>query len=348
MTALIGNKFTDFISENIAPPKTKEIIVCDSNGSKVGYIPLNFLFPPSTTDKQYSFCAISDVHLQYDTANEDFQRALTYVENNDIAFTCICGDLTVSGTDTELTEYKNVVATYAKTKPVYAISGNHDAIPSEMTTERISQYTGQPLYYSFTFGNDVFIMVGHVGKYQGDGIGWIAGEQFTNEELQWLYITLEANRNKRCFVFEHIFPWGGSGNANNSYKDNNWTSTRGTVFENLMKHYKNVVLFHGHSHLKFSLQTIDKRANYTNDVGYRSIHIPSLSVPRDSSLTKLYAESEGYIVDVYEDCIVLNGRDFIDNDNDGNIIPIATYKINTTLVNVNANTFVDNTGTIIT
>jgi hypothetical protein len=36
-------------------------------------------------------------------------------------------------------------------------------------------------------------------------------------------------------------------------------------------------------------------------------------------------ESEGYLVDVYDDCIVLNGMNFIDNT----IVPIGIYKIDT-------------------
>ena len=79
------------------------------------------------------------------------------------------------------------------------------------------------------------------------------------------------------------------------------------------------------------------------------MHIPSLSAPRDEidgTLSSIYAESEGYIVDVYDNYIILNGRDFIDNKKDGHEIPIATYKIDTTLVDIKANTFVDNTGTI--
>jgi hypothetical protein len=35
--------------------------------------------------------------------------------------------------------------------------------------------------------------------------------------------------------------------------------------------------------------------------------------------------SQGYIVDVYDDCIVLNGWDFIENKP----IPLGTYKIET-------------------
>ena len=84
-------------------------------------------------------------------------------------------------------------------------------------------------------------------------------------------------------------------------------------------------------------------------MGYRSVHIPSLSVPRDiidDSITFIYAESEGYIVDVYDNYIILNGKDFIDNDKNGNDIPIAIYKVDTTLINIEPNTFTDSTGTI--
>lgn len=340
-------KYTHLIRENIAPIGAKSIGVYDGNGRRVAEIGLGRLAPSLTdADKLYSFCALSDVHITYDTANTDDQRALTYAENN-CDFTCICGDLTVYGTDSELAQYKSIVDAYAKTKPVYAMAGNHE---NHDLRNIIEQYTGHPLYYSFTQGNDVFVMVGHAGGYRTSN--WVKGEQFTTEELQWLYQTLEANRNKRCFVFCHVFPHkDGVGNANGVYTNDMWTSTNGTVFENLMKHYKNTVLFHGHSHLKFALQEVDKKANYSSAVGYRSIHIPSLAVPRDisgSSYTPIYAESEGYVVDVYENCIILNGRDFIDNDADGHILPIATYKIDTTLQTIAANTFTDSTGIIIT
>jgi predicted phosphodiesterase len=343
------HKYTHLIPENIAPTGAEKIGVYNNNGEKIADIPLGKLTPPKAS-KLYSFCVLSDVHTTYDTANADFQRALTYVKNSDCLFTCISGDLTSTGVESQLATYKSVVDTYSPTKPVYAIAGNHENY-STISKNYLQNYTGHPLYYSFTQGNDVFIMLGHYGGYAGDGIGWVAGEQFSDEELQWLYEMLEANRNKRCFVFIHVFPWGGSGNANGLHTTNNWTSTKGNVFENIVRHYKNVVVFHGHSHLRFSLQKSDETANYSDARGYRSVHIPSLSVPRDlvdGSLTYVYAESEGYIVDVYEDFIILNGRDFIDNEADGHILPIATYKIDTRLVEVEANTFTDSTGTIVT
>ena len=345
-------KYADFIPENIAPSGAKSIGVYDSNNKKVCDISLGRLKQPTKT-KQYSFLALSDVHVQYDTASTDFQRALTYAESN-CAFTCIAGDLTENAQyETQLATYKSVVDTYAKTKPVYAITGNHDNY-SLYSNGYLSKYTGQPLYYSFTHGNDVFIMVGHYGAYGNSG--WLASETWSIEELQWLYTTLEANRNKRCFVFTHVFPSEHKvGNPNNFYTNPLlWKTADGSIgqaFINLLKHYKNTILFHGHSHSRFELQEDDKTANYSDKNGYRSVHVPSLAVPRDivdGTRIEAYAESEGYVVDVYNDYIILNGRDFIDNDQDGHIIPLGTYKIDTKLVEVPANTFTDSTGTITT
>lgn len=350
-------QYRHLIPENTAPVGAKSIGVYGSNGKKVYNIPLGGLTPPSGK-KLYSFCALADIHLTYDTANTDFQRALTHAESN-CDFTCIAGDLTSTGSDeSQLALFKSIVDTYSPTKPIYAITGNHEHYDG-YSDKYLEKYTGQPLYYSFTKDNDVFIMVGHWGSYRGDGIGWLATETWSQEEMQWLYETLEANRNKRCFVFTHVLPHEHRvGNPNNLYvtagKPLLWYTNDGGIgqaFISLLRHYKNTILFHGHSHTRFWLQELDEKANYSNADGYRSVHIPSLSVPRDPNGTKLtdvYAESEGYIVDVYDDYIVLNGRDFIDNDADGHGIGIAIYKVDTTLVEIPAGTFTDSTGTITT
>ena len=349
-------KYEHFIPENMAPVGAKKIVVYDANDNKVLGVPLGSIAPMQTT-KLYSFCALSDVHITYDTANTDFQRALSFAENN-CDFTCICGDLTSDGSDSQMAQYKNIVDTYAKTKPVYAISGNHETCTGlYMTSERIQPYTGHGLYYSFTRGDDVFIMLGHYGKDHSSGNGdWSSNEFISVEELQWLYETLEANRNKRCFIFHHVLPHEHEvGNAKGLYKSalifDTKDSGTGQAFISLLRHYKNTVFFHGHSHIRFWLQELDKKANYSDANGYRSIHIPSLSVPRDLSadgtvLEPIYAESEGYVVDVYSDCIVLKGRDFIDNANDGHWLPVATYRIDTTLQNIESDTFTDTTGKI--
>lgn len=344
-------KYTHFIPENTAPNGAQKIGVYDGTGKRVCDISLGRLKQPNKT-KRYSFCALSDVHITYDTANADFQRALTYANAN-CDFTCIVGDLTDTGAiESQLVTYKSIVDTYSPTKPVYAITGNHENY-NGYSDKYLEKYTGHPLYYSFTKGDDVFIMVGYYGAYRDSG-GWLSTEFVSVEELQWLYETLETNRNKRCFVFHHVFPSDHSvGNPNNFYTSVlPWQPSDGGIgqaFISLLKHYKNTILFHGHSHSRFSLQEEASTANYSDENGYRSVHIPSLAVPRDivnGTRTDVYAESEGYIVDVYDNYIILNGRDFIDNDADGHILPIATYKIDTTLQTVEANTFTDSTGVI--
>ena len=348
------HEYTHFIPENIAPARTERIGVYDSNGNIIASISLGKL-AQSKTNKRYSFCALSDIHITYDTSNEDFQRALTFAEDN-CDFTCICGDLGNTGVESDLKTYKSIVTSCAKTKPVYAMAGNHENY-STRSQSYLQTYTDKPLYYSFKQGDDVFIMLGHYGGYKDGNGGWRSDEFLSIDELQWFYETLEANRNKRCFVFQHVLPHEhGTGNANGLYKSAlifNSKSGIGKLFIDLLKHYKNTVFFHGHSHIRFWLQELDKKANYSSADGYRSIHIPSLSVPRNmtedgSGLEYAYAESEGYIVDVYDNYIILNGRDFIDNDKDGHIIPIATYKIDTSLQYVKPNSFTDSTGTIIT
>lgn len=331
--------YADFIPENIANVGAKRIGIYNEKGNRVGFIPLGNLTIPNG-NKLYSFGALSDVHVQYDTAQEDFQRALKYLNDMEgAAFICIAGDLTTSGTAAELEQYKSYVEEYSSKVPIYAIPGNHDARSGLQNS--IDQYTGNPRYYTFTHGNDVFIMMGLNADAEGS--------LFTADQLQWLYEILEENRNKRCFVFEHVNPEDSSGNALGIYKYDIWGGTEAEVFTSLMKHYPNVVLFHGHSHLKFYLQTLSDKANYDHSWGCHSVHIPSLTVPRDTngavdpSAVDVYADSEGYVVDVYENGVHLRGRDFVAE----NFLPIASYWLDTASQTIPAGEYYDDTGTII-
>lgn len=336
-------EYQDFIPKNIAPLNAKRIGVYNSAGRRLGYIPLGNLEKADKGTKLYSFGALSDVHLQDDTAQADFQKALTYLNDaEDVNFTCVCGDLTTGGHDYQLAEYKTYVDTYSPDTPVYSITGNHDCYVIEDVASVIAHYTGKPLYYTVEHGSDVFIMFG-----ESD---YTNGNLFTAQSLQWLYETLEANRNKRCFLFEHVRPDDACGNAFGIYANDIWGGTEATVFESLLRHYPNIIFFHGHSHLKFYLQYGSDVANYDKKFGCHSVHIPSLSVPRDgdpagaSSRKEVYADSEGYVVDVYESGIHLRGRDFVK----GEFLPIASYWLDTTLQTVQAGTYKDSTGTIIT
>ena len=272
-------EFRDLIPENVVPAGTVAIGVYNNQGKKLGQFDPQHLMPPETGALQYRFGAISDVHMleatqwHDNTSYSDFSRVLGYMNGN-ADFLCIAGDLTQNGTEQQLSDYRTHVQTYAPDIPVYAITGNHESYGALALEQVIEGYTGKPLYYSFERGNDLFVMMGIIGEVT----------LFAPGQLQWFYETLEANRNKRCFVFMHVFPGAGNsmvcGNAKGLYYNHCWChATQTVVFESLMTHYTNAILFHGHSHLRLQLQQEScPYANYSGAQGYHSIHIPSSSM----------------------------------------------------------------------
>jgi UDP-2,3-diacylglucosamine pyrophosphatase LpxH len=332
--------YRHFIPENTAPKGAKKIGVYDANGKKVCTIPLGGLTPPNG-EKLYSFGLLSDIHIYPIAAvawhpETKFNNALTFFENEGCAFAAISGDLTqtgltlddtTTGLDTrQFAKYKEICD--AHTVPVYAVCGNHESITNKdaysMRNQRslLIEYTGNDLYYTVTQGDDLFIFVG-----QPD---W--DEVMGDDALQWLRETLESNTDKRCFVFIHPYIEEDSGDPldvrENSIFDN-WGAVKTKSFMDLMGQHKNAILFHGHSHTVFESQELDKAANYTERNGFRSVHVPSLARPlivnKDGTYYNDDTAAQGYIVDVYEDCIVLRGWDFVN----GVPVPHGTIKITT-------------------
>ena len=341
---------TPLIAANFVPPNVKGLTIFNGN-TKVCDVDISKMQLPNIGTKLYSLSLVSDLHFSNTSAewNPDgkLDKALTFFESYGCVFCANAGDITQTGFFNEgdavnfapeqFSRYKAVCDKHSI--PVYSICGNHESyvnpIINNMT--ELELYTGKGLYYSVSQGDDLYVFI---GQPQGN-------RPMTDEALQWLCETLEVNRNKRCLVLVH--PHLSSGNPLGAYTSNNFFQgwgTKTTAFKNLLCHYKNTILVHGHSHTKFECQALDKKANYNADDGFRSLHIPSLGRPRtvvDGALGGYdNAGSEGYIVDVYENHMVFKGYDFIAND----IVPIAQYCIDTALVNVPANTFTDSTGII--
>lgn len=351
-------KYTHFIPQNIAPKGTESIGVYDSNGNQVCTIPLGNLTPVAK-EKLYSFGLISDIHLCDWLAEWNpipkFEKALTYFEENNCVMCVITGDLTQTGfylrtdeedpateyqTDLQFNEYKKVCDNHPNI-PVYELMGNHESYYNRQISNNLAKlqtYTGKNVV-SYTISNnetserneqleavenDLFILLGQTSH----------SAVMSGEDFEWFSETLEANKDKRCFVFIHPYMEEDSGDAMD-VRDNSifdyWGTEKTTKFVDLLKQYPNVILFHGHSHMKYEMQEFDKNANYTERNGFKSVHVSSLASPRHIDFDKLksvndFSASQGYIVDVYDDCIVLNGMDFINNQ----YIPLGVLKIDTT------------------
>ena len=339
LKANVTSSYTYLNSFNIAPYEATKIVVCKSGTTKIldsSTLPSQFLFDSSTYgNKLYSFGALSDVHIDGDGTDElysssDFARALNFFNSN-ANLVCISGDLSrlESNCDNELSMYKDLVDANA-TIPVYASRGNHDC---RYSISDFETYTGGSLYFERTYNNDKFIFLGMNAENYGDSC-------FTTEELNWLETKLESYKNQRVFLFFHVFMPNTCGNINNLYPYSvlNSSSSKITKFINLMTTYKNVIYFSGHTHLEFACQKFGANANiFSNGSTCHRVHIPSCGYPRkndkgtSSTDTYDYNEgSEGYLVDVYENCIILRGRDFIK----GKYLPIANYLLDTTIQTV--------------
>ena len=273
----------------------------------------------------YSFGLLSDVHVQYDTGAEDFKRALAYLREK-VPFTCICGDLVSYATAENMAQYREYVDAYSGKMPLFECAGNHDTYDFENGEVKAGLLTGELLRrwvdatgkenpnYSFEYGGDVFIFL----SMKSDNPDFL----FDEEGLQWFARTLEENKSKRCFVFQHVQdPEDKTADPSLSYSPI-LNGISGREFLRLIKKYDNTIWFHGHTHLTF-------QGEYTpvnESLGYRSVHIPSLASPRfydekqdvlenfyfDENNSKIWGAllSEGYIVDVYSDKIVLRGINF--------------------------------------
>ena len=340
------SKYEGFIPENVALRGAKRIGIYNADGNRVGQIPIGSLAPPSQNGVLYSFGATADHHIgdQYLSDETDFVNILRYFKAADVDFIVVNGDISWNGTREQLCRFAELVGEYLPGISVYVVAGNHE-LYSTKGKEYYHDTIGRPMNYMIEKGDDVFLFLGTYDNAENMA--------FTKESLQYAYDVLEANRNKRCFVFHHIFPtsFGGAATAEYLNKEKHpyaydiWGSN-GAIFERLLRHYKNTVFFHGHSHVKFSEQESGESENYSTAQGYRSVHIPSATILRDlvgDKLQNLESESsEGYLVDVYKHGIHLRGRDFYNE----NFLPIASYWIDTTLQKIEAGTFVDKTGMI--
>lgn len=360
--------YRHFIPQNTAPTGAKKIGVYDGKGNRVCTIPLGGLTPP-TTEKLYSFGLVSDIHLYPLAAVEwkpeiKFEKALTFFENSGCVFCAHCGDISQTGLFREADKVNIAPEQFAKykeicdnhTMPVYGLCGNHESYvnPISNNLAELKYYIGCDLSFAVEQGNDLFLFLGQPNP----------GYVMSDEHFQWLSDMLKNNTHKRCFVFVHAYIEEDSGDPldvreNSIFDDRYWGATNRNAFINLLKQYPNIVLFHGHSHMKFEHQKVDITANYTEKNGFKSVHIPSLATPRDIKYTYVKTDtngevietnetlvqdtsgalgtlekmeskddptaSQGYIVDVYADCIVLNGWDFVNNQ----YVPLGVYKIAT-------------------
>ena len=322
-----------FVDANVAPVEAKTIGVYDAEGKRVGAIKLSSLKSKSAKAPLYTYGVLTDVHFgvpKIDPEN-DFKRALDFFTAKGATMVCICGDISEKGTEAEFQAYANVVA-QAKL-PVYTTTGNHDCTKKCFREDLWDKYVQMPMVFEKSVEvngkTDHFLFLGMKR--------WNFKDAYDQEHIEWLEKKLQEYEGERCYVITHLFFPERAGNMNKIYPPKNWL--RGEQLErleNLLKKYHNSIWFSGHSHWEWQLQKYQDMANVQRDYNGRkpasgwAVHVPGCGCPITSDGTTRESNppaSEGALIQVYEDHVVLIGIDFVS----GKYLPIATYRLDTNI-----------------
>ena len=267
----------------------------------------------------YTFGLLSDVHVDGDGDDtaysiSDLNRAIKFFNDEGCEFIAYCGDLTYDGRDVDFTALKSCLDT--STIPNYTVRGNHDC---HNTVDMYKNTTGMELDYTITKNNDLFIFLSLDNDNSRNTDGGL-----TQTKVNWLTNIINTSNHQRIFLFYHYFFRNTSGDgAGRSYPygtiGDSTLVSYAQDFVNLVNNTPNLIFCTGHSHFKFNLQDKNPNANYyhVNNKCYY-IHVPSGAKPRipntSGGVESLYADSEGYLVEVYADKVLFKPRNFVSNE----------------------------------
>lgn len=312
-------------------------------------------------DEVYSFGSISDLHFNRyeleggaDVAESTFARALTFFEKADVALVAMPGDISADGEKEAFEAFNNIASGY--NFPVYTTTGNHD-LHAKYEKENWLEFMNTGVYgdekadgiinvadngLDFVFeeseSGEIFIFLNQTSN--NYGLMWNALLQ--DSQLDWLEAQLETHKDKTVYLFFHTFLTSANGNplmgTGNLQNDLGWAYplfyTPGASDEvrlrNLLREYDNVFFLNGHSHWAYHMQKLNPDLNVSKngEDGATFIHVSSVSSPRITGEYGVLWEgtdptmSEGYLIAVYEDSIMLYGIDFVNNT----ILAYATYE----------------------
>ena len=294
-------------------------------------------------DELYVFGALSDTHqgTRYgstDIPYNHFINAAKVLYEKGAITIGICGDFSYDNIKSEYVLHAQAIQEiykHAPDMPIFTTTGNHESKYTGFSYDWYMEYTrgvvdyDSELTYS-NFGKDnldyvVELPDGSVMVYLHQiyyDYGSSSSRLLDDHQLKWLEERLEEYKDRTVFLFFHTFMDEQVGDATSSGNEYGLPLISSTVeykkFDELFKKYTNVVYFSGHSHWAFDSQLVEAKPGKTNDdknidnkdgTYATMVHIPACSTPR-VLVGSGEGRSEGYIVRVYNDFIVLEGYEF--------------------------------------
>lgn len=313
-------------------------------------IPESKQFRNSSSEKQYDFQALSDIHIQHDDSywvhsKAHWANALEVAAKRDAEFVAVCGDQVngygYSNLQKEWPQYLKILADSSFVNPVFETNGNHEIKGNGGSSAQDQDHniykigsglnieTGKmssTTYYEKTINGDHFIFMtleksGSPNEYS----------EFSDAQLDWLEGLVKKYKDDghKFIIFQHalIKGYGAGDDLVNPYYGGALNPEFDDVkrFMTILESNKDIIWFSGHSHIDFKYNY-----NFSNMDGATcyTVHIPattSTTHPNPGTGSTDYImspdSSQGYFVDMYEDYVVVNGTDLVKNE----ILPLYTY-----------------------
>lgn len=275
---------------------------------------------PSTGKKIAEFVVVSDTHVGRDKiAQTNFVNMLKDVKATapGAEAIMIVGSAVDAAEDEFYTLFDQLCAKVEGLPPIYRAIGTHEFLEKESYRYSVAahasnlkkfldraqfpnntKYTAP--YYTFFLGGCTMIVLGADSYDNGNAV-------YSQNQLSWLKAVLATtNPEKPVFVFMHEpLPntVSGSTDAQGLGEVHNFVEVQ-TIFEQ----YENLVIFNGHTHMPIE----DYRTMYQFKEGSRVFNTASVAHLWEIGANGGYEipGSQGYYVTIYENAVMVRGRDF--------------------------------------
>ncbi|MGN1138267.1 MAG: metallophosphoesterase [Ruminococcus sp.] len=340
-----GKGSFSFGDHTAIPVDAKKIIATTGDSKKVSDAVAVYDIPDykkpayKSEDANYTFMNYSDIHidkqhnLYYTYSEMHFEKALEVAANRNVDFIVTAGDniTNAEGPANEFDTYQQILADSPYCNPIYEASGNHEirvGEPNALLTTFVDatglngykqDIKANKPYYCLTEpnSNDLFIFMSLEFEYNPQD-----GNEFSKKQLKWLKNILKENygKNKNIFLIEHalIESYGAGDDPDNFYTvplNPEYKTTN--EFRDIIESYPDIIWISGHTHI-----ALEYGYNYSNmnDTSCHMIHDSSVCCPtllnyNSHSLSYIAHDSEeykdlteGYYVQVFDDCIIFNGE----------------------------------------
>lgn len=254
------------------------------------------------TSAKLVFPVLSDIHIGGRGAKYKLKRALVdckrVCKNSDII--AVVGDFTDNGKVQEYRDFMSILKSkFSRDANQIITIGNHEykdvtSNEKELRARFMEETSEKNIYYDKWVKGYHFIVLG------SEGVGLKA--EISKAQLDWLDEKLKENENSNrpIFVFIH------QPIPKTVYGSDTWGDILNyKQLDEILKKFPQVVMFSGHSHYDIN----NVRTMYKNK--YTMFNTASIYyIMGEDNEYKNYRLSEGLIVEVYEEKLIIRPRDF--------------------------------------